>query len=71
MMIIIEINKEMKNRSRGEQNDFKMKNKSSSPKQDKKKIHAKKSSIIFYRIYTEHTYELFIFQTLYCYLNCM
>ena len=32
----------MKYKSRGEQNDFKMKNKSSSPKQDKKKIHTNK-----------------------------
>ena len=42
MMIIIEIIKATKNKSRGEQNDFEMINKSSSPIQDKKKNHAKK-----------------------------
>ena len=46
-MIIIEINKEMKNKSRGEQNDFEMKNKSSSPIQDKKKFIQIKLSITF------------------------
>ena len=59
MMIIIEIIKATKNKSRGEQNDFEMKNKSSSPIQDKKKFMQKKSSIIFYRIYTEYTYEFY------------
>ena len=59
MMIIIEIIKATKNKSRGEQNNFEMKNKSSSPIQDKKKFMQKKSSIIFYRIYTEYTYEFY------------